>query len=314
MDLADIFPQGGWSPQIHRTLVNLMKEEGRAQKIAVFDFDGTCIERDLGELALVTLGLSGWFRNELADFRGLFPESAEIPKRQFSFSRKIVSPSSFIHGQHNTNRLSNQLAPILRQYDRVMEELGPEAAYRWTAQVMVGLRPKRIEKLVAAIWEKEIHAPLEEFIFETPHGSLTLRTGIGIYEEVKNLIAVLHQLKWEVWIISATNEHVVKAVAPHFGVRTDRVIGLSLAINGWGRLTTRFESPMSVGTGKVDTLKRLKLWPDLVVGDSAGDYPMLMYGTMSGGRSLVIGDKIPRSLHHPNWMVQPRDDLRVVCS
>jgi HAD superfamily phosphoserine phosphatase-like hydrolase len=94
-------------------------------------------------------------------------------------------------------------------------------------------------------------------------------------EAFRELVWALHRRGWEVWVISASPETLVQAVAERFGIHPHRVIGMRSAVDDHGRFQPELIPPATWREGKVAALRDLPAVPALAVGDSEGDLPMM---------------------------------------
>jgi len=94
--------------------------------------------------------------------------------------------------------------------------------------------------------------------------------------EIRDLISVLQRHGWEVWIVSASSEVLVRAVARAYGMDPDHVIGVGLAVAADGVLEDRLEGPFPHRQGKVDAiLQRVGRRPVFAAGNADSDIEML---------------------------------------
>ncbi len=99
------------------------------------------------------------------------------------------------------------------------------------------------------------------------------------------LVKGLHEVGYEVWLVSASNGWVIEASAPFVGADAARVLGMRVEVEG-AVLCEAMVKPLTCNAGKVDAIRqRLGRTPDLAVGDSLGDLEMLE----SSKLALVVG-------------------------
>src|SRR5207253_1938648 len=90
-------------------------------------------------------------------------------------------------------------------------------------------------------------------------------------------IAMLRNMGWDVWIVSASNRYVVEAGARLVGVDPSHVVAGEPVVEH-GVLGDKLVAPLPWGPGKVSGIVRqIGRKPDLVSGDSRGDLWMMRY-------------------------------------
>lgn len=102
------------------------------------------------------------------------------------------------------------------------------------------------------------------------------RGRVAIREAVRELVWALHRHGWEVWVVTASAEVLVQAVAEQYGIHPHRVLGMRLAVGDDGAYVPGVLPPVTWREGKLDAL-RLAIGrdPTLMLGDSQGDLPLL---------------------------------------
>lgn len=96
----------------------------------------------------------------------------------------------------------------------------------------------------------------------------------SIFPEMKTLIRELQQTGCDVWAVSSTNEWVIKAAMPHFGIGDERVIAAAVEIED-GVVTDRLVRVPS-GSGKPRAIEAvIRRVPDAAFGNSRWDTEML---------------------------------------
>jgi phosphoserine phosphatase len=132
----------------------------------------------------------------------------------------------------------------------------PADGFAFAVQVMRGLD----EETVFAVSER---------VFERSFAS-------AIFPAVRSCLEHLLARKWEVFVVSASNRWSVEVGAKRLGLSADRVVGLSVRVEG-GRLTDRVVQPVPTLQGKPDLLRqRAGRDADLAFGNSVLDLPLLL--------------------------------------
>ena len=153
--------------------------------------------------------------------------------------------------------LSGAPDPIADYAARVAED--PHGAYGWVVQAMEGLREEWLAEQAAAF----VSGFVEERSF--PH--------------MVSLVGELQNAGWEVAIVSASNEWVIREAARCLGLPVGSAIGISTEVVD-GVLTGSLIEPVPNGSGKVDAIDaRMGRCPALACGNSVHDIPMLSMAT-----------------------------------
>jgi HAD superfamily phosphoserine phosphatase-like hydrolase len=141
---------------------------------------------------------------------------------------------------------------VYRQYEeRVAEER--TAGYVWAVAAMAGLREEEVQ-----LWARQLAAAWP-----------TYRPAMA------GLVRGLADHGFEVWIVSASNDWLVKAAAPTLGFDPPRAIGIGVEVER-GLLTDRPVRPVPSEEGKVEVMsRRIGAMPEIACGDSLGDLAML---------------------------------------
>ncbi len=138
------------------------------------------------------------------------------------------------------------------------------AGYAWAVQLMAGMTEAEVERRAEAYARD----------FVPGH----------VYAEMAGLLAEVRARGVEAWIVSASNDWVVRAAARVLGLSPTRAVGIRVAVEA-GVLTDRVVPPLTYATGKVDAIRAgLGRTPTLVSGDSPGDEAMLAVA----GTPLVV--------------------------
>ncbi len=118
----------------------------------------------------------------------------------------------------------------------------------------------------AAIPEAKIIAAAQRF-FETV-------VAPRIFPEMQRLTRRLAENGCQLWAVSSTNDWVIRAAAPYFGLRSDRVLAACVAIEG-GCATDKLIRVPTDEAKAVVVRERIGHSPDAVFGNSIHDSAML---------------------------------------
>lgn len=99
---------------------------------------------------------------------------------------------------------------------------------------------------------------------------------LAVRPAMRELVWALLRFGWEVYVVSASPEVLVQAAAARLGVHPHCAIGMRPAVDGDGRYARPIYEPIPFEGGKPTLLaQRCGRGPDLAVGDSAFDLPLL---------------------------------------
>ena len=118
--------------------------------------------------------------------------------------------------------------------------------YLLTAQLMAGHKPQDVRRYARAALAEGLAAPIGA---TSTIGQYTDNGWIRIYDQSRELISVLQDNGFDVWIVTASPQLVIEAVADELvGVRPDHVIGIRQVVRH-GRVTADTEGCGPVPTG-----------------------------------------------------------------
>lgn len=177
---------------------------------------------------------------------------------------------------------------VWKEYeDRVRADRA--AGYAWAAQVMAGMREADVEARARAYAAEFVPAHL--------------------YPAMKALLEHARAQGCESWIVSASNEWIIRAAAPILGIEPSRGLGIRVAVHN-GLLTDEVVPPVTFKTGKVEAIHtRIGRIPSLVSGDSAGDVEMLEIATSAAlfVRHAYTKSELLQSAQTNGWLVETFD-------
>jgi hypothetical protein len=113
-----------------------------------------------------------------------------------------------------------------------------EPTYAFTAQLLAGYTHAQISQFATAAVTPMLAAA--EGTTQVV-GTKTLNGWIRIYDQTRDLIEATRTRGYDVWIITASPQDVVGALAPMVGVNADHVVGIRSKTDANDKLTYRFE-------------------------------------------------------------------------
>ncbi|TGL33539.1 HAD family hydrolase [Leptospira perdikensis] len=231
--------KNSWTDEIYDRLTTIIpKKPG----IACFDFDNTLIRNDFGEKIMDELLHGGlvYVQKNLSDF---------FRDKETWKDHSQLDPAE-------KERL------VWEEYTYQLKEYGIERGYRWTSFIFQGMDKKEYYEVSRRAWERV--------------STLGKDSAVLPQVEMKDLIAYLNHYDWTVYIVTASPEPGIAAIAHHFPVEESKVIGMRQELGGDGKFSHKLIEPYTYGEGKVKAIEeRIGVYPDLAFGDSFNDYPML---------------------------------------
>lgn len=260
--MLDTHLADGWRPEVAQRLADLLAAPG----VAVFDFDDTCIEGDLGDAVFHHAAAAGSLTARL-------PGMPDDPTAD----------------------------QWLEEADRILAEDGPETGYPFFVQAFAGWTVTEFRGHARDVVEAEQAAPRGRRSI----GTHRVRSGIRYRRSVSRLIERLRRASWQVWIVSGTAQWAVEVGAEALGVPSRRVRGQRVDLDG-DRLTAVPVHPTVFGQGKVQVLRdRLDGPPDLAVGDSPNDLHLLQWARHALVLDAGDANSLGPVARERGWSVQP---------
>jgi phosphoserine phosphatase len=126
-----------------------------------------------------------------------------------------------------------------------------EPAYAWTAQLLAGYTHAELQAFMMQAVTPQFAAAQGATMTVGTHAGLD--AWLRIYDEQKSLVAALQTRGYDVWIITASPQDAIAAVAPMAGIAADHVVGIRSMTDANGKLLYRFEGcgPLADGQGQM---------------------------------------------------------------
>lgn len=140
-----------------------------------------------------------------------------------------------------------------------------EPAYAWTAQLLAGYTHTQVSLMTLQAVLPQLVAPqgTTQVI-----GTRTVNGWIRLYDQSRDLIRAIQSRGYAVWVITASPQDVVGALAPLVGISPARVIGIRSLTDAAGRLTYRFEGcgPVPAGdSSMISYIEGKRCWVNKIV-------------------------------------------------
>jgi HAD superfamily phosphoserine phosphatase-like hydrolase len=162
-----------------------------------------------------------------------------------------------------------------------------------------------VSTLVAGRTEAEARAMALEALAEGEAGG-----HLAIREPMRELVWALQRHGWEVWVVTASAEALVQAVAERMGIHPHRVVGMRSPLGPDGRYGASVSEPVTYREGKLVALRQATgRDPVFAAGDSRSDAPM-----MAAARYALLLDRGDEGLRaeaeRAGWWIQPGERIR----
>jgi len=126
-----------------------------------------------------------------------------------------------------------------------------EPTYAWTAQLLAGYTHAQLQAFMTQAVTPQLAAA--EGTTQTIGTHAGLNAWLRVYDEQKQLVAAAQSRGYDVWIITASPQDAIAAVAPLAGIAADHVVGIRSMTDASDKLTYRFEGcgPLADGQGQM---------------------------------------------------------------
>ncbi|MBI2069729.1 MAG: haloacid dehalogenase-like hydrolase [Elusimicrobia bacterium] len=301
--------RGAWTADNYHALAAFLhrSENIYGPKVAVFDFDNTCILNDIGDAVFYYMTDEALFDFEtiLADpsLWAYFAKGEENPVLQ-AIEAFVKEKKSFYPRYRKT---------LYKAYDDLCDMAGNETCYGWVVRLQAGKTPYEMRQIAARALKRELKKPVGRDMVlagEDDRLPLAFNTGIRPYQEISNLMRVLKGAGFDIWIVSASGQYIVEAASRKlFGVPAQRVIGVRSRLQG-GRLSADIEL-MTYRAGKVRAIDQvIGFRPLFAAGDSDTDWEMLDYAqdlrlVIDRGKA-VSRHAVEEKATGKAWLIQPK--------
>ncbi len=235
---------------------------------AVLDFDGTCIEGDIGEAVFFYMCENGLLRND----RMLGDRGGELSKPEYH-------------------------EKVFNRFHRITGNVRNASLFAYAA--LAGYNPVEIKGIFDRTLEYEGQEIGSRELFGRKIGK-----GIKVREDMKELILRFGDILIPSYIVTASGQILVEFMLDkHFWDCGCKCLGITSEEEANGVFTDRIIDPVTVLDGKVQAIKthiKPEQRPVFGAGDSPNDEPMLTY-SKSG---LVVGNgRLAQTAKERGWQV-----------
>ena len=296
---------GNWFPENLALITSRLKEisarnlHSPAIPVAVFDFDNTCIFRDVGQAVFRYQLLQLRYRLAPEQLAGILPTVAgDLAGRPL---QDVISALMHAYRQlwpliANQEQEKARLLPEYRLFTTLLlwftdqarkdERLGPRYVLPFMGKLLAGYTLPDLRRFAAEVVTVAMTEPLSEeslaITAPDPLGRIEASFPLGLhaYKEMKTLMEMLRDQGIECYVVSASTEWLVEEAVRLLGfpVAEDHIFGIRVGLDAQGRLTTADSSsyPLTFREGKAEIIRHFIGAPlALVAGDADTDFEML---------------------------------------
>jgi len=245
---------GGWYGENRARLDQLVQDYGSGsadydpekRPIAVFDWDNTVAKNDIGA-ATVAWVIQHGLVHQPADWASVMPFLTAGAAARLNTLCRFGVVGEPLDTPSSPDCASELLAvyrraaltdgtPAFAGYNH--HTFKPTAA--WQSILLAGYSPDEVRQLAEQVIEA--HTSAEIGATQTVGHTDGVDAYIRLYPLIHGLITELQTAGFDVWVVSASPQHVVEPFASRVGVAADHAIGIRSEIDPTGRQTTRFQS------------------------------------------------------------------------
>lgn len=295
--------EGNWYPanlqDIRQIIEDLTRSASQERLVAVFDFDNTCIFRDIGQAVFRYQLYALRYRITPEKFAALLPTSNEIldgkpMERIVATLVDLYSQLwSFVEQKQVEEAFKLDIYPQFTtlllwftEKARKHERLGPRYVLPLLAQLLAGFSTTELARLttevIASIEKEPLQTASVQAVLPAPIEQVTTsyEQGLQPFSEMRTLIDWLTSVGVECHIVSASTDWLVKASAKKLGftVLPENIYGIRVALEENEVLSEQEQPgyPVTFREGKVEVIERfIQARPIMVAGDADTDYEML---------------------------------------
>lgn len=296
-------PEGHWHPDnlahITATLRALADQPTQPAPVAIFDFDNTCIFRDIGQATFRFQIEHLRYRLTPEELATILPQGeGELAGRPLAIIRSTLVQSYgelwplIASGQQEQAKqqpayaLFATLLLWCTDMARKDERFGPRYVLPFMGKMLAGFTTEEVRQMAREVVVQTGTEPLstERFSAEAlpPIGAIEASspTGLHSYPEMRGLMEQLAKAGIGRYVISASAEWLVEGAAPLLGFPIDNahIFGIRVRLDADERLTIddADDYPATYREGKTEVIRRfIDGRPVLVAGDADTDYEML---------------------------------------
>lgn len=288
-----------------------------ARPVAVFDWDNTMIKNDVGAAMVHHVIQQGLARR---------PGSWDEVPYLTPAARRRLAVACAGEGEFLPSKRPACAGELVSLYERRTLADGtpafaghnrrtykPSAA--WQVHLLVGHTPAVVRAMAREVIQRGCAAPVGQ---TTRVGGLKVPAYLRLYRQMATLVRQLQGAGFDVWVVSASPQHVVEVFAARVGIPAGRVIGIRSVLDGQGRISRDLQGCGAVKDGDnslITYVEGKRCWIRKVIGrsvafaagDSVTDVSFLRDAT---DLRLVIDRGYPELMCHAlngsgRWLINP---------
>ncbi len=249
-------PRGRWSDEVHARLIELMRAHGASspgydpcnRPLAVFDFDNTLIAGDIGDSAFADALEEGVLAPEGADLRALLEP---LSPAHATALRALWPKDKWPAPAQPPGELRWR---VHRAYDDLCREKGNAVGYPWMTMAYAGWTDSALTAFAERTIARELERPMVADRIEGAGDPVTVVRGVRIRPEMSALVDVLGRAGFDVFVVTASPEWLVREFAPRLGLPRHHVIGMRATTTAT-RTTAQIDGPPTYRAGKVAAIR-----------------------------------------------------------
>lgn len=284
--LKRLDPKLSWFNDNRERLDAMIRKFGKAshaydpqnKPVAVFDWDNTVIKNDIGSATFRWMLQRGKIRQPpKKDWSLTCPYLTKAAARALRRACGTKPPPGKPLPTHKNLRCARELWSVQRGQTTQGEasfkgqnHLWIHAGAAWFAQLLAGSTPDQVRLFAKEAMKANLAAPVGK---KVQYAGKTHAGYIRVYPQIKDLIATLQANGFDVWVVSASPQHVVEGVASYAGISKDRVIATRTVKDKSGRLTYDLKGcgPVADGENRMATYRVGKrCWINEAIFDTKG--------------------------------------------
>ena len=252
-----------WRPEVRLTLDAMLAAQharcGSPAPVAVLDWDNTVAKNDVGDALFFWMLRHDKVRRPAGGDWGLTSRYL-TPAARGRLAQVCGGAGETVPTSTGTACADELLSLYLDQrttdgqpaftgyHPRRMQP-----AYAWLAQLIAGYTADEVRAFASAAIDEGLGAPVGATQTVGSRGGLP--GYLRLYDQMKDLIGVLGDAGFDVWIVSASPQAAVEAFAARAGVSAGRVIGIRTQRDARGRYTHELSGcgPAAAGDDAVIT-------------------------------------------------------------
>ncbi|HEY8039269.1 MAG TPA: haloacid dehalogenase-like hydrolase [Polyangiaceae bacterium] len=262
----------GWLPQNRARLDALLESRGASspgydpvhRPVATFDWDNTMMRNDIGDATMAWLlthdailqppgrdwSLTGPLTPAAVQALHAACDAAAEPGRGLATRESAGCADAILSVYSDDKTMAGEPA-----WSHAVT-LTTHESYAWLARLLAGHTPAEVAAAARAAYRQDAQAPVGATRTIGTHAGLPAY--VRIYPAMRDLVGALQADGFDVWIVSASPQHVSEVVAGEVGIAADHVVGVRTVLGADGRLGYGLEPCGEAPAGSVITFNQGK--------------------------------------------------------